>query len=289
MAFMLLLLPYLFIRRGFGLVLGRAKRNEVFQQAGLMSTYDYLRKIRVPHPVSIWIDLVTRFGYESRIVRALSKIRGGVFLDVGAGTGYYAVILSRNFRSVLAFEPEPKNFSTIRDVARIGRLGTIRVMNVAISDYNGATVLYRSGTLWHSLIRGFKEDTGIRVPTITLDSAIREDVDLLKVDVEGTEWEVLKGAETSIRARKVRRIMVEIHDKTKKAELEDYLRSRAYLPTWLDSNHVLATLSNLESNEIERRSSDTSNFPLESTSYSLVRETIGCHQTRFPDAIHVRL
>ncbi len=241
--FLLILFPYLLTRRIFGLVFGRSKRNELFQTAGLGSTWDYLRKLGIPSSTGNWIDLKTRFGYEPEVTDFVSRIWGRVFYDIGAGTGHYSVLLSRNFETIVAFEPDLRNFQHIIYAAMVGRLTNIRVSKVAISDFDGTATLRRSGVLWHSIVRATQEDRELLVSTTKLDSIIgQKTIDLVKVDVEGAEWHVLRGAEKSMRAGKIRRILIELHDAGRKDELERYLRQRSYSTVWLDHNHVFGEI-----------------------------------------------
>jgi hypothetical protein len=80
------------------------------------------------------------------------------------------------------------------------------------------------------------------VRTIKLDSIVKETVDLAKVDVEGAEWRVIKGAEMSIRAGRILRWVIEVDDQSAKGALEGYLRERKYVTRWLDARHLFATI-----------------------------------------------
>lgn len=250
--FLVLLFPYLVIRRIFSLVFGRNKRNELFQKAGLGSTWDYMARLGIPSPIANWVDLKTRFGYEPEVADFVSRIRGRVFYDIGAGTGHYSVLLSKNFETIVAFEPDLRNFQHIIYAAMIGRLTNIRVSNVAVSDFDGTATLHRGGVLWHSIVRTTQEDKEPHVSTVRLDSVIGDGtIDLVKVDVEGAEWHVLRGAEGSIRAGKIRRILIELHDTKRKDELARYLWQRSYSTVWLDSNkypHVFGEIISTPAN-----------------------------------------
>ena len=77
---------------------------------------------------------------------------------------------------------------------------------------------------------------------IEFDSIIKETVDLAKVDVEGAEWKVIKGAELSMRAGRIRRWVIEVDDPSAKGVLEDHLKERKYVTRWLDARHLFATI-----------------------------------------------
>ena len=69
------------------------------------------------------------------------------------------------------------------------------------------------------------------IPMITIDSLGIDDIDLIKIDVEGFEMEVLKGAEKTL--GNVQYIMIELNNATKKygssnIEIENYIGSLGY-------------------------------------------------------------
>jgi len=115
-------------------------------------------------------------------------------LDIGANVGNHSIYFSDKFLRVWAFEPNPETY----------RLLTFNVTypvypyNYAIGDYNGET------NLWMHDEPGMCSGTrntgkGIRVEMRKLDSFKFDTVSLIKIDVEGMEYEVLKGAERTIR------------------------------------------------------------------------------------------
>ena len=71
-----------------------------------------------------------------------------------------------------------------------------------------------------------------------------EEVDLIKVDVEGAEWQVLRGAEPII--RKIKSWLVEIHFrndlemKEVTQKMEAWLIQRGYKTQWIDDKHIYA-------------------------------------------------
>jgi FkbM family methyltransferase len=130
--------------------------------------------------------------------------RGGTAIDVGANDGVFAFAFSTLVDRVEAFEPNP-------DYARFARrmLGSRgRVHEIALSNKAGAaeflvpvsedgTVLHLGGSLRQSAASQFKTlrfDVAVR----TLDSYAFEEVRVIKIDVEGSEMEVLEGGRETI-------------------------------------------------------------------------------------------
>ena len=129
---------------------------------------------------------------------------GGTAIDVGANQGFFAFAFSRIVDQVEAFEPNP-------DYAAFARrmLGTrARVHQVALSNANGSaefvvpvseegTVLHLGGYLQQPAAQHSKA-MRFEVEVRTLDSYAFRDVRVIKVDVEGSEMDVLEGGRATI-------------------------------------------------------------------------------------------
>jgi FkbM family methyltransferase len=136
--------------------------------------------------------------------------RRGLAVDVGANRGLFAFALSEVSQSVCAFEANPAYASFARDM--LGPLAT--VYEVALSDRPGRGTFYVpyndegeemhfAGNLKNSHSY-FQTQKTFDVEIRTLDSYALHDVSFLKVDVEGSELEVLTGGrETIMRERPV--------------------------------------------------------------------------------------
>lgn len=129
---------------------------------------------------------------------------GGVFVDIGASEGDYALIAARIVGPrgrVHAFEPDPGNVETIRGNLALNGFGHVTLHAAALSDRDGSAALYRSSVSgWHSLLPGLehRDNDVIAVPVARLDSLGLERIDMIKIDVEGAEAAVLDGARDSI-------------------------------------------------------------------------------------------
>jgi FkbM family methyltransferase len=130
--------------------------------------------------------------------------RGGTAIDVGANQGFYAFALSAIADRVVAFEPNPDYALFARRMLR----GRAEVFEVALSDTPGrgafrvpladdGTALHFAGSLKQTHAQ-FKKSRTYDVEISTLDDFSRNrciaDVRFIKVDVEGSEREVLDGA-----------------------------------------------------------------------------------------------
>lgn len=177
--------------------------------------------------------------WEIEVSRFLANTKGDLFVDVGSCYGRYAILLGRNYKHIIAIEPEPQNMWVTRYNVNYAHLNNVEFYRCAVSDKDGHNNLY-FGTRsdGYSICWSLRKEK-IEVPTRTLSSILKErEADLVKVDAEGAEWLVLKGAEPVI--DKVRSWLVELHDLRRKEEFEAWFISYGYFTRWIDSNHLYA-------------------------------------------------
>jgi FkbM family methyltransferase len=143
--------------------------------------------------------------------------RGRRFVDVGANWGSYTVLLQPNFDRIDAFEPIARCAAALRLYAA-ARDRAIGIHACALGDHH-ATV-----SLLVPLNDGFDRSASARVVPVasdanaiavearTLDSFGFDDVDFVKIDVEGYERNVISGASETL-ARFRPRLLVEIEQR----------------------------------------------------------------------------
>lgn len=130
--------------------------------------------------------------------------KGGVAVDIGANEGIYAFALSELGAVVHAFEANP----TFADFAKRSLGSRATVHKCALSNETGqasffvplaedGSELHYAGNLKNSHSQ-FERQTVIKVEVRTLDSFALTGVQFIKVDVEGSELEVLEGARETI-------------------------------------------------------------------------------------------
>jgi len=208
--------------------------------------------------------------YEIGVRRALLPLSGHEFWDIGANTGYYTLMLAKNFDRVRAFEPNPAAVGILRRKIAKNHFQNVQIVPVALSDSVGRSRLYlhtevREKTIGssNSLIPSFGvagqgsgdvKDVGsvpfVEVETDTVDNLLgNKRIDLIKIDVEGAEFMVLNGAMKTLNEGRVTNLMIELHDGERRDELDYFLTSRHYRTKWLDYvpraavSRVFATLA----------------------------------------------
>ncbi len=147
--------------------------------------------------------------YERHVadrVRSLLRV-GHTFVDVGASIGFYTVMAGRLVGPggrVVAFEPGTENLTLLQLNIDSNRLQNVEVHQVALSNEPGLLLYTRAASNGRvSLFDGKTDDLRFNrlVTADTLDSVLGQEprVDLLKVDVEGAEGLVLRGASSLLR------------------------------------------------------------------------------------------
>jgi len=129
---------------------------------------------------------------------------GDTVLDIGAHMGLFSVLaarcVGRNGR-VFAFEPTPSTRRVLQKVVALnGCSHIVQVRGEAISGSSGEAIFHDTGDAVsnaNSLIPSQRSHAGIRVATLTIDDLVRQRAltpQVLKIDVEGAEAAVLRGA-----------------------------------------------------------------------------------------------
>jgi FkbM family methyltransferase len=146
-----------------------------------------------------------------------------VIFDIGANAGIYslAALGVRPDAVVHAFEPTPEIAVRLRATARLNALDHLQVHQAAVSSNNGSATLkrFRGDFDTNEGMNFISEDDansqGEKVETLSLDCFSRDhsigSVDLLKIDVQGHEHLVLKGAEQLIGAGRIETIFMELN------------------------------------------------------------------------------
>lgn len=139
--------------------------------------------------------------YEARetkiIIECLKK--ADVFIDIGANIGYYTCIARSMNMKVLAVEPLWHNLQYIYHNLNINNWTDVEVYPLGLSDKPGLAVLYGVGTAASFIKDWSGVSTKMRmVPLSTLDILVAKRFSgrkiVIKIDVEGIEYRVLKGA-----------------------------------------------------------------------------------------------
>lgn len=151
-----------------------------------------------------WIDDLQHFS-EGRNLR--------VALDVGANRGQTALLLADAFpdASIHSFEPVAATFEELKKTAAL--LPRVRAHRMALAEAVSELTMSAESDTTNRLVDDSFKVAVERVPTSTVDQFCAEQgierIDLLKIDVEGAELRVLKGASESFAKRSIPMVLAE--------------------------------------------------------------------------------
>ncbi len=169
--------------------------------------------------------------FESGRIQALSSLvnLGDRVWDIGAHKGYVSMALSRivgEEGGVTAFEPSRENLWFLRKHIEWNALTNVQVLPVAVSDSDGSARFGgRGSSVTFRLGQGSEQ-----VRVATLKSLTKEEglatPDVLKIDVEGNEGAVLRGAGDLLTGEML--LFISIHSHSAYHECRDFLSARGY-------------------------------------------------------------
>lgn len=181
---------------------------------------------------TFWIDPASYVGatllrtnaYEPALLATIKRRlrRGDTFVDVGANEGYFSVIAARTVAPggrVLAIEPQRRVQSVIRRNLELNDCRNVTVIRAAISDCTGVAQLHLTPSMNNSgssLMRptryALRRES---VPLVTLEEvwcqAGLTRCALMKIDIEGWEYEAVLGSQSLFRNGLVDAIALELH------------------------------------------------------------------------------
>jgi FkbM family methyltransferase len=242
----ILKLSYITLRLFLRLSLGRQRRNKIhfLKKFWLDSSPSYLLMTRIHrflhrnkddvHLLKIHVpkDHYQYFcrigmgdflpGHEGHIVGRFTPKEGDTVIDIGAHIGRYTITSSKqvgNTGKVVAIEADPDNFQLLKRNIVLNNLTNVLPLNYAVFSTRTRMKLYEqsASAKYNSLMlaRAAKTKNYVEVNADTLDSILKlnevNQVNWIKIDVEGAEFEVLKGSTKTLSTENVS-LLIEIHN-----------------------------------------------------------------------------
>jgi FkbM family methyltransferase len=257
-------LVYRGLRFSFKIALGK-KRTDIFYAKRDINFKDFLYRsikflkigdplmleIHVPkHNYNIYCplnkeDFIVMTRHEDDIIERFLPKKGDIVVDIGAHMGRYTIISSKRVGTngkVVAIEAHPGNFEILNRNIKLNQLTNVIPLNYAVYSKETKIKLYlpdeESGyTMHHSIMSDYlftkyedkTEDKFVEVNANTLDYLLQlkgiTDVNWVKIDVEGAEFEVLKGANNLLSNSKDIALLIEVHGKNTYEPIIKSLRS----------------------------------------------------------------
>jgi len=208
--------------------------------------YDY--KFHCPLNMVDYMSLISR---EETILTRFDPQIGDVVLDIGANLGRYTVIAAKKVRNggkVISIEANPAIFELLRKNIQLNELANVIPLNFAVFSEKTKIKFFVNDDLRNNQFGTINSDIDnfankgleryVYVDANTVDSILSEnsieiqEVKWMKIDVEGAEFDVIKGSKELISNAKNLKIIVEIHNlsngMTYQKEIKEFLESFGY-------------------------------------------------------------
>jgi FkbM family methyltransferase len=159
-----------------------------------------------------------------------------VFVDIGAHMGTYSFLLHDACKKVVSFEPQPLLFECFQKGLEANSITNVTVHNCALGNEEEKEIEMYTDSKWidgggTSCVK--PKDIGnffsSKVSIKKLDSFLIQDIGLIKIDVEGFEFFVLKGGEDTLHQNKYPPILFECNTLEAYDVIHDYLSFLGYL------------------------------------------------------------
>ena len=138
--------------------------------------------------------------YLFKEIEFLSRTKKVNFMNIGANTGLYALLVGKKFpkTKIILFEPVPLNVKFLRKNMELNNL-TPEIYEMAAGNSNGFAHIYTNQEFLG--MASFNENNSLstKVKIVRLDETIKNEIHVVLIDVEGHELEVLKGMNKILR------------------------------------------------------------------------------------------
>ena len=176
-------------------------------------------------PVSQFAMALTSVrGYEPEMSNALEHFLkpGATFVDIGANEGFFSVMASRLVGAtgkVVAVEPQTRLKGVVERNFQLNGVTNATLLSCAISDHEGNADLFVSpdtntgSTALRNMTRYRLPKEVVRVTTLLrlFDSEGIQSADLVKMDIEGAEYEAVLGSPELFKAHRIKAFAFELH------------------------------------------------------------------------------
>jgi FkbM family methyltransferase len=155
--------------------------------------------------------------HEDELLEHFNPKKGDLVVDIGAAFGFYTMLSSKRVGlkgKVVAIEAQPDSFEMLNQNIKLNRLANVITLSYAAYSKKSRLKLYSGYSIMQE--RAGKDlQKYIEINAETLDYLLQlqsiNEVNWIKIDVEGAEYEVLKGARNILSNSNDIRILIEIH------------------------------------------------------------------------------
>lgn len=157
--------------------------------------------------------------FKTRIYKPyLENIPDAVVVDLGGNLGLFSLYASKYAKQIYCVEPSTENVENIQHMLRFNELTNIKIIQKAIFTEDGNFPLFDNQNRTMRSLHQAVADPNLKpelVTTVTLETLFKDEkidhVNLLKMDIEGSEIEVLSSLSFKAVADKIDTIVLELH------------------------------------------------------------------------------
>ena len=165
-----------------------------------------------------------------------SKSKKPIIFDCGANIGFATIFFKWLYpeSEVYAFEPDKKTFEVLKKNISQNSLKNVHLFNSAVTDKNGKIDFFIDSKSPGSLVMSTKQERmpkdKVTVDCLALSSLIKNKsiskIDYIKMDIEGSEWEVIQDLNKNNQLKNVAKFSIEYHHKItgQKSKLSEFLQ-----------------------------------------------------------------
>ena len=190
-----------------------------------------------------WIPQILTELYKDKVYEFYFKGKEDLtILDLGANVGLFTFYAYQYAKKIYSVEPSAEHFETLIALVNFNHMEKVTPINVAVAVKSGKQTFYHSEntTMYslHGAVNTLPDDAEI-VNAVTLDKLFKDNrikhVDLMKVDIEGSECEVFASQGFKKVARKIDTIIGEYHDWSgvNPKQLENSIKDVGFKFRWL--------------------------------------------------------
>jgi FkbM family methyltransferase len=198
------------------------------------SRQPFMTKVSVPKYRYRYYCKIIDFapGREGDVIEHFNPTMGNIVIDVGAHVGRYTILGSKlvgRCGKVIAVEAHPGNFQLLKRNLQLNTSNNNNVITLNCAAYCQDTPQLRlflagedrGNTLYNTVMESrdaSSTEKFVSVPALKLDSIVQyagiqpHEINWIKIDVEGAEYEVLQGAQNILSNSKDIAVLIEVHN-----------------------------------------------------------------------------
>jgi len=216
-------LCYVALRILIRIFIGKEKRNKIFEKRLISPSSFMLKDFAVISKNGIkaavrknTMDYQTLFIRDEDLISEIELNNDEIFVDIGANVGIYTLQVASKYpkNRIISIEALPEEFKALkRNIIDVNNLENVSLVNMGVFSNSDKITLYQT-PIWTTASSAFvKSGKAIEIPCDTLDNIIQklksDKIFVIKMDIEGSEYDALIGASKTL--QNCKKIIIEVH------------------------------------------------------------------------------